>query len=227
MTLPVEAMRQLFQADGSPNLAPRLDIRPTTQVPVIRAGANRSRQIAQLRWGFVPRFAKAIDSKPLINARAETVAEKPTFRDAFAKRRCLVPMDYYYEWQAPRDGLAPGPKSAKQAYAIGRADGAILAAAGIWEAWLQSDGSVLESLAILTMAAAAEIAHIHDRMPVEIEANDFDLWLDPATTKPALSDLIAQAPQARQAPQMRQARPVDAATFKQPPPQADLFGAID
>jgi putative SOS response-associated peptidase YedK len=215
VTLPVEAMRQLFRADGSPNLAPRLDIRPTTQVPVIRAGTNGTRQIAQLRWGFVPRFAKAIDTKPLINARAETVADKPTFRDAFAKRRCLVPMDYYYEWQTQ------GSKMPKQAYAIGRADGTPFAAAGIWEAWAQSDGSVLESLAILTKAAAAEIAHIHDRMPVEIAADDFELWLDPTTTKPALSDLIAKVPQARQA------RPVDAATFKQPPPQADLFGAID
>lgn len=175
VTLPPEAMRQLFLFDGLPNLGPRWNVAPTQDVPVIRRGAGDHRRVlVMLRWGLVPRFARALTGPPLINARIETLLEKPTFRDAAIKRRCLVPMDHYYEWTS-----APGSKI-KQPWAIARVDGQPMAAAGIAETWTGPDGARVESVAIITRAAAPEIAMIHDRMPAEVGIEDLDPWLDPA-----------------------------------------------
>jgi len=217
LTLPLEAMRQLFQFDGQPNLAPLLDVRPTSRVAVIRHGPTGQRQIMDMRWGFVPRFAKTIDPRPLINARAETIADKPSFRDAFRKRRCIVPMDFYYEWQAPAE-----PKAPKQPYAIARADGQMMAAGAIWETWRAQDGTLIDTMAIITRAPDPEIAAIHDRMPIEIAIDDLALWLDP-NTDPSTVIAMMNGPNAP-----RKARPVDLPKAKPKPSnhvQGDLFGA--
>lgn len=129
-----------------------------------------------VRWGLVPGWAKEIRSgKPLINARAETVLEKPSFRGGIKHRRCLIPADGYFEWQGDIVGK-------KQPYHITRPDGALFAFAGLFEHWMASDGSELESAAILTTAADETIAAIHHRMPIVVEPRDFDMWLDCAAT---------------------------------------------
>lgn len=148
---------------------------------------------ALVRWGFVPSWAKEVKpGKPLINARSETIMEKPSFRNAYKRRRCLVPASGFYEWL----GDVPG---CKQPYYVPRADGGVVAFASIWEHWMGPDGSELESMAIITTVANETLAPIHHRMPVVIERDCFDLWLDedqnPANLmKPAPNDLFAPEP---------------------------------
>jgi putative SOS response-associated peptidase YedK len=170
LTTPVEALRRLFRFEQLPNLAPRYNIAPTQQAPVVRA-AGAGREIVMLRWGLVPAWAKEIAGAPLINARGESVAEKPSFRGAFAKRRCLVPADGFYEWPVR-------PDKVKQPWRIGRRDNAPFAMAGLWDAWRAPDGANVESFTIVTTAASGEIAPLHDRMPVILATSDHDLWLN-------------------------------------------------
>lgn len=127
LTSPLEGVRQLFDFIERPNLAPRYNIAPTQDVAAVRLGDDGKRHFVQLRWGLIPSWAKdaAIGAR-LINARAESVAEKPSFRRAFAKRRCLLPADGFYEWKTE--------KGAKQPYRITMADGRPFAFAGLWEA---------------------------------------------------------------------------------------------
>lgn len=130
-----------------------------------------SRRFALVRWGLVPSWTKEIrPGKPLINARGETVLEKPSFRNAMKRRRCLIPADGFYEWK----GDVPGRK---QPYFLHRSDDGLFAFAGLWESWMGSDGSELESAAIITTEPNREVAAIHDRMPVVIPPESFDLWL--------------------------------------------------
>ena len=164
-------MAGLFLFDERPNLGVRFNIAPTQEVPVIRCGEDGDRQLAMMRWGLVPSWAKEIGgSAPLINARGETVAEKPSFRNAFAKRRCLIPTDGFYEWKAEGKGE-------KQPYRIALPDDAPFAFAGIWERWQRAQGDALESCAIITTTASAMIADIHHRMPVILEPDSYDAWL--------------------------------------------------
>lgn len=180
LTSPVEAMRALFGFDEQPNLQPRYNIAPTQNVPVIRGREDGGRELAMLRWGLVPSWAKEVAaSAPLINARGETVAEKPSFRDAFAKRRCLMPADGFYEWRK-------GDKGAKQPYRIALPDDTPFAFAGIWERWQSAQGETLESCALITTVASDQIVDIHHRMPVILEPENYDAWL----VEPRL-DLIA------------------------------------
>ena len=171
LTSPVEAMRALFGFDELPNLQPRYNIAPTQDVPVIRGREDGGRELTMLRWGLVPSWAKEVTaSAPLINARGETVAEKPSFRDAFAKRRCLMPADGFYEWRKAEAG-------AKQPYRIALPDDTPFAFAGIWERWQSAQGEVLESCALITTAASPQIADIHHRMPVILKPETYDSWL--------------------------------------------------
>ena len=125
-----------------------------------------------VRWGLVPGWAKEVRTgRPLINARAETILDKPSFNGAMKHRRCLVPADGYFEWR----GDTPGKK---QPFHITRPDGALFAFAGVWEQWMSSDGSELDSAAIITIAANKTIAPIHHRMPVVIAPKNFAEWLD-------------------------------------------------
>jgi putative SOS response-associated peptidase YedK len=208
VTLPLEAMRQLFRFEGHPNLMPNRDIRPTDQVPVIRREAL-GRTLVLMRWGLVPRFAATIGPKPLINARAETLSEKPSFNQSLDRRRCLVPMDFYYEWKK-----TTGPKGLP--FIIQREDETMMAAAGLWDTWRDPDGKILESMAIITTVPAAEIADIHDRMPVMIEADDYDLWLDPKADKTQVQKLLTKGAAKKKAAPVAPVKPVLA--------QGDLFG---
>lgn len=158
----------ITNTDFRPNLAPRYNVAPSQDVPIVRAG----RELAVVRWGLIPFWAK--DEKiawRTINARAETVAEKPAFRAAFKARRCLVPASGFYEWQA----RGKGPK--QPWYITGR-DGRPLAFAGLWERWRGPDGTV-ESCTIIVTQANEFMRRLHDRMPVILDAADFDAWLDP------------------------------------------------
>ena len=159
---------------------PRYNIAPTQPVAVVRrAGVEAStpRELVWLRWGLVPSWARdPTIGNPLINARAETAAEKPAFRAAMRRRRCLVVADGFYEWQ--RTG------SRKQPYFIRMRDDRPFAFAGLWESWEGADHSALETCAILTTDPNDLMRPIHDRMPVILSANDYGRWLDPAIEKP-------------------------------------------
>jgi putative SOS response-associated peptidase YedK len=161
------------------------------------AGQDAVRELRVIRWGLVPFWAKDLSiGSRLINARAETVSTKPAFRRAFARRRCLLPADGFYEWQAAGDG----PRARKQPYFIHRADGSVLAFAGIYELWRDQtmpDGDPdawLWTAAIITTRAQDEVGRIHDRMPMVIEPGRWADWLDPGQAdESALHALLAPA----------------------------------
>lgn len=173
--LPAEALRGLFQTvNATPNWQPTWNMAPTRDAPVVRLHPEtRERHLDLLRWGLVPHWAKDPKSvRQPINARAETVATAPMFRDAMARRHCIVPADVFYEWQATEQGKLP--------FAIARADGAPMAFAGLWEGWRGADGSVIRSFTIITTSANATLRPIHERMPVVLERADWALWLGEA-----------------------------------------------
>jgi putative SOS response-associated peptidase YedK len=131
---------------------------------------NGQRHFALVRWGFIPSWVKEVKpGKPLINARGETVMEKPSFRNAMRRRRCLVPADGYYEWS--------GAEGRKVPFFVQAADKGLFALAGLWEHWMGADGSELETATLMTIAPNAELATIHDRMPVIIAPEDYETWL--------------------------------------------------
>jgi len=171
LTTPLEGVERLFAFDTRPNLAPRYNIAPTQPVPVLRDGPAGRRELVLVRWGLVPSWAKEVSGgAPLINARAETVAEKPSFRNAFKRRRCLIPADGFYEWKAM-------PNGSKQPYRIAMPGNVVFAFAGIWEHWQTAEGSELESCAIVTVAANPQLHEIHHRMPVILPPDEHDTWL--------------------------------------------------
>ncbi len=171
---PAEAVKRTFALDEVPALEPRYNISPTQSVPAVRAAEEGHRTFAMLHWGLVPKWAKerAIGNR-MINARSETLAEKPSFRDAFRKRRCLVVANGWYEWQ-----VAPG---GKQPWFIRLRNSESFAFAGLWERWKDpADGALLESCTIVTTDASPSIRKIHERMPVVLGAPDWARWLDTA-----------------------------------------------
>jgi len=159
------------------NFPPRYNIAPTQDVPVVRLNDGK-REAALLKWGLVPSSAKDTrDAAKLINARSETVAEKPAFRSAFRHRRCLVPADGFYEWQKI------SPKE-KQPWFITLKDKAPFAFAGIYEWWIPREGPRIETFAILTCAPNALCAPVHDRMPVILTPESFRVWLGEELVSP-------------------------------------------
>jgi putative SOS response-associated peptidase YedK len=174
ITTPAEAMQRVFRFAGPlPNLPPRYNVAPSQQVPIVRREQdNVARELVQVRWGLIPLWAKdeKIGAK-MINACAEGIDAKPSFREAFKRgRRCLIPADGFYEWQ--KEG------SAKQPWRITLADGGPLAFAGLWERWEKApDGVPVESCTIITTAANALVATLHDRMPVILPASAYGPWL--------------------------------------------------
>ena len=173
--LPADAIAALFQLAGPmPNWAPTWNMAPTRSAPVVRLHPEaRDRRLDLLRWGLVPHWIKDLkDTRQPINARAETLAVTPMFRDAFARRRCLVPADAFYEWQTV-DG-------AKLPWAIAREDGAPLVFGGLWEGWRAPDGSVIRSFTIATTSACPVLRPLHERMPVVLEPADWPIWLGEA-----------------------------------------------
>ncbi|MEX2317368.1 MAG: SOS response-associated peptidase [Pirellulales bacterium] len=179
---------------------PRYNIAPTQEIVVVRADpTDRRRTVTTLRWGLVPSWSKEpLGGPPQINARAETLADKPTFRTAFRRRRCLIPADGFYEWQQ----AASGGRGKKQPFYIHRPDNAPFAFAGLWEAWTARSGPALpgdavaplsiESCTIVTTAANERLRELHERMPVVLAPADYGLWLDPHVEEPAsLAHLLA------------------------------------
>jgi putative SOS response-associated peptidase YedK len=171
-----------FMADGPVQMALRYNIAPTQEVVIARkAKADGPRQLAVVRWGLIPSWSKdAKMASSLINARGETIAEKPSYRTAFKKRRCLVLADGYYEWQK----AAAGGKSAKkQPFYITMQDQRPFAFAGLWEFWAGPKDveppTPLETCTIVTTETNELTADLHDRMPVILRPEDYDLWLDP------------------------------------------------
>jgi len=148
----------------------RFNIAPTHEAPVIRAGAGGAREVALLRWGLVPSWAKelSIGSK-LINARCETLGEKPAFRAAFRARRCIVPASGFFEWTGEQRYRVP--------HAITVPGHEIVPFAGLWEAWKAPDGRTLETYTIVTTEANGFVSGMHDRMPAILEERDIDAWL--------------------------------------------------
>lgn len=153
-----------------PQLKPRFNIAPTQEAPVVRIGREQKRELAVLRWGLIPSWSKdpSIGAR-MINARAESVAEKPSFRNAFRRRRCLVPADGYYEWK-----LEGGRK---QPYFLQLASGEPFAMAGLWEPWRSPEGKLVETYAIVTTEAAGAARQVHDRMPVILAQPEYEAWL--------------------------------------------------
>ena len=179
---------QQFAIDAGPDWAPRYNIAPTQLSLVVRETAEGRRELVPLRWGLVPSWAKEPSiGHRMINARAETVAEKPSFRTAFKRRRCIVPADGYYEWQRTESG--------KQAYYFRPRADERLAMAGLWESWHADQPDALETFTILTTDANEATRGIHDRMPVFLSSEHYDLWLDPEFQAAApLQALLHPAP---------------------------------
>ena len=181
---PEQDWMEEFGVSEPPDLAPRYNIAPTQDIVAVRRETSGVRRAGLLRWGLVPCFAEdpAVGNR-LINARAESVARKPAFREPFRKRRCLVPADGFYEWR--RVGRARDP------YLVKMRDGRTFAFASVWDRW---GSDRLESCAILTTAANALVAPIHGRMPVVLDRSSYALWLDPDAPEEDLHRLLRPFP---------------------------------
>ena len=197
-TLPPDRIREIFRTLGSvPNHAPSWNVAPTQAALVVRRHPEiGERRLDALTWGLIPSFTKdAKGGRRPINARAETIAISGMFRGAFEKRRCIVPMDAFYEWETTPTG--------KQPWAFACADGAPLAMAGLWEGWRDPDGEVRRTFTIATTAANGFMSRIHDRTPVILEPNAWSIWLgeepgNPAALlRPAAEDVLRSWPVSR------------------------------
>jgi putative SOS response-associated peptidase YedK len=180
ITLPPQAAREYFGYVDQPNFPPRYNIAPTQPVPIVRleraSAGGFARRFQLVRWGFLPGFVKDPREFPLvINARSETALDKPSFRAAMKRRRCLFIADAYYEWRRE-----PGHGRARKStpYLFRRADDAPLALAGLYETWCAADGSEVDTACILTTSANGATVAIHDRMPAVLDQENFDLWLN-------------------------------------------------
>jgi putative SOS response-associated peptidase YedK len=170
ITSPPAALRQIFGYVERPNFPPRHNIAPTQPIPVVII-ENNARHFRLMRWGLLPAWVE--DPRKftlLINARSETVLEKPAFKNAIKRRRCLIPADGYYEWQASGGRKRP--------HFIHRRDGTPMGLAGLAETWIGPNGEELDTVAIVTAPASADLAVLHDRVPVTISPADFGRWLD-------------------------------------------------
>lgn len=196
-----QAVAEAFDIDEMPDAPPRFNIAPTQAVLGVVARKEGGRRLKYFHWGLVPSWAKdrSVGNR-LINARAESLSEKSSFRNAFERRRCLIPADGFYEWmevteEASTEDLEPGqlnlfgdpvvagkkqpkPKVKKQPFYIGLQDFSLFAFAGIWEFWRDPEGNPFESCAIITTPPNSLIAPMHDRMPAILHPGDYALWLD-------------------------------------------------
>ena len=165
-----EEVTRYFDLAECADFTPRYNIAPATDIPVIRRSPTNQNVLHLLRWGLIPHWSKDPTSgSRLINARSESLTEKPSFRSAFARRRCLIPADGFYEWD--RQGTT------KQPYYFTERNGELLAFGGLWESWTAPDGSLLRTTCIITTQATGEVALIHDRMPLMIQLQDVVAWL--------------------------------------------------
>jgi putative SOS response-associated peptidase YedK len=172
-------------ADWQDDWSPRYNIAPTQPIPVIRQDPKEPvRQISTMRWGLIPNWAKSSDGAAgMINARAETAAEKPAFRDPLKLRRCLIPADAFYEWKRTA--------TSKQPHCFEVNEGELFAFAGLWDGWKNAEGQWIKTCSILTTTPNAVISAVHTRMPAILEPDNYDLWLDPGMQNlAAISELL-------------------------------------
>jgi putative SOS response-associated peptidase YedK len=183
-----EAIRRLFGYDEQPNFPPRYNVAPTQPVPIVRMFEGK-RQFALVRWGLIPAWVK--DPRGfslLINARGESLGDKPAFRAALRYRRCLFPADGFYDWRRESERARP--------YYVRLKAGGPMALAGLWENWMGPNGEEMETAAIVTTRANRMLATVHPRMPVIVPPEAFDLWLDTGTVDATMAAaLIAPAPE--------------------------------
>jgi putative SOS response-associated peptidase YedK len=184
--LPAEALARIFgTVNPLPNFERTWNMAPTRDAPVVRLSREGERHLDALKWGLVPNFTKDLkQARKPINARSETIAKSGMFKEAFARRRCLVPAPVYYEWRDDPDGKTP--------FAVARVDGDPVAFGGIWEDWRSPEGERLQTFATITTDANDLLAPIQDRMPVIIEQADWPVWLGEAEGDPAA--LLRPAP---------------------------------
>jgi len=192
-----EAIRALFGYGEQPNFPPRYNVAPTQPIPIVRL-ADGKRTFALMRWGLLPAWVKDPKTFPLlINARGESVLDKPAFRNAMRRRRCLIPTDGFYEWQGA--GNAGAPKRPYFVRAKRGPDGTAppLAFAGLYETWTGPNGEEVDTAAIITTTANRTLSAIHERMPVFVQPQAFELWLDCANVEAEVAAaLIAPAHEA-------------------------------
>jgi len=185
------AIRARFGVPSVPAFAPGADRRPTQSAPIVRLDRAGARECALARWGLVPSWAKDLKfGARCINARAETLAGAPAFRSAYRQRRCLVPVNAFYEWS--------GPAGHRTKWRITVKDEPLFALAGLWESWrdpVRPEAPEIESFTIVTTASCTQLAQVHERMPVIVCASRHALWLDPGADAGAV--LRAAAPELR------------------------------
>jgi putative SOS response-associated peptidase YedK len=190
LSTPPDALADYFELDAPVSVAPRYNIAPSQDVAVVRIDPDAgARALDLVRWGLVPSWSKeppGSDAR-MINARAETLTERPAFRSAYKRRRCLLPADGFYEWK--KTG------GAKQPYLIRMRAGGLFAFAGLWERWTGAEGAPLDSCTILPTGPNELVGEIHNRMPVILQPKDFGLWLDPEVRGPErLTPLLVPFP---------------------------------
>lgn len=186
------AIALAFGLAHPPEVHARFNIAPMTEVPIVRVSTDGHRELVRVRWGLVPRWARdtAIGAK-MINARGETLADKPSFRMLYRRHRCLLPADGFYEWKALAPTDAGGPPR-KLPQHIGMADGSLFGLAGLYERWRSENDDVLDTCTIVTTAANALLAPLHDRMPLIVAPEHYARWLDPACAD--VADLVVPFP---------------------------------
>lgn len=192
LSTPGELVAEVFEVEESLALEPRYNIAPTQTAPIVRESRSEDRRVLRsARWGLVPYWAKdpSIGARA-INARSETLARMPSFREPFRRRRCLVPADGFFEWQKRGSG--------KQPYHLTLADGTLFAFAGLYDRWRRAEDEWLESFTIVTAEPNGLVEPIHDRMPVILPRESYSLWLDPGIqATEALESLLSPYPAER------------------------------
>jgi putative SOS response-associated peptidase YedK len=184
-----ELTAEYFALAEPPSLAPHYNLTPGQDIAAVRVDRDGQRRLRALRWGLVPFWAKdASIGRRLINARLDSLRDKPAFREALTRRRCLIPASGFYEW-----GVDPAGK--KQPFFIRPRGDPLLAIAGLWERWRTPGGEPLETCVIVTTEANALLAPIHDRMPVLLSRAAQEVWLDPSSDVARFAELAAQGPE--------------------------------
>jgi putative SOS response-associated peptidase YedK len=180
-----QLVEEYFDSTGEDDWSPRYNIAPTQPVPVVRQHPKAPvRQLSLMKWGLVPAWVKDVSgAASMINARAQTAGTKPAFCDALKSRRCLIPADGFYEWKRDR--------KSKQPFCFEVNEGQLFAFAGLWDRWKGPNGNWMKTCSILTTTPNAVTSTIHDRMPVILNPECYDLWLDPGMTDVvAVSELL-------------------------------------